>query len=419
MSATGGAKLTPIRLRSFLDKSNIWTRNIHGECRLPEGYNVAMLPSNATLVSSSHQDPKNISISCSHSIPKIVVAIVQATYASITVYRSRGDQTDRFGYAAFGFTVLPYIVMSLVNLLGSLLLPDYPTLYIVHSLESDEATLLGGTVDGAVGRLVQRKDVYLNFLHDSSVREEDGEQYSNSIDGGDVTADHSMRTGSRQSHNEENSPRLRLPQEAESAGFTASVIASPLSSAFDMNNNANYEQHRDNQEEAHDSVPQEEGPSKILLTGDDEDITYRSATHVKRLKSNPPDQHSHYTPFATNGDTEGWPNNIIVSHNVMLLFAPAIPLGVIGGMTHFHKGHSTTGQRAWTMTWLALNGLLSPMFEEVFDPSQADSGTIKNGVDVVRLIVVKSVFAVPAIGGFVTVGQMVREYGSCTVLDGL
>ena len=66
-----------------------------------------MLPSNATLVSSSQEDLEHISISCSYSIASAFVAIVQVIYASITVYRARGDQIDRFGYAAFGFTVLP------------------------------------------------------------------------------------------------------------------------------------------------------------------------------------------------------------------------------------------------------------------------------------------------------------------------
>jgi hypothetical protein len=38
-------------------------------------------------------------------------------------------------YAAFGLTLLPYLVMSVVNLVGNLVTPTYPTLYMVDSYE--------------------------------------------------------------------------------------------------------------------------------------------------------------------------------------------------------------------------------------------------------------------------------------------
>lgn len=62
---------------------------------------------------------------------------------------------QRYGYAAFGLTVLPYLIMSIMNLFATSLLPDYSALYIVRSLELDEAITAGAQVDGAVGRIVQ------------------------------------------------------------------------------------------------------------------------------------------------------------------------------------------------------------------------------------------------------------------------
>ena len=423
MSATRWAKLTPIRLRSFLDKNSIRERNIHGESRLPEGYSVAMLPSNTTIVSSSHKDLKNVSISCSHSVPKVVDAIAQAIYASITVYRARGDQIDRFGYAAFSFTVIPYIVMSLMNLLTGLLLPDYPALYIVRSLESDEATLLGGTVDGTVGRLVQRRDAYLDFLRDSSVREKEGGQDPNSTHEGDVTKSQSMHMGSPQSHIEEDSPRLRHPQEATpAAGFTASVTASLPSNSIDGNHDTYLEGHRDDEEEVHSLAAQEGGSGQNMLRGDNEDTLYKSAGNVKCIEPN----NFSYTPFARNRDRERWQlktGEWFQTPSLAFFAAPyvfsAIPLGVIGVMTHFHKGHSTRDQRAWTMTWLAWNGYISPPLERLFDPNLTSyrDKVVRTSWAAFILIVVAS--AVPAIGGFVTVGQMLQDYGSCKVIDGL
>jgi hypothetical protein len=75
-------------------------------------------------------------------------------YASYTLYKTRGDQLNQYGYAAFGFTVIPYIIMSFVNLVGNLLTPDYSTLYLVSSLELEEAkSRKDARIDGVVGKV--------------------------------------------------------------------------------------------------------------------------------------------------------------------------------------------------------------------------------------------------------------------------
>lgn len=76
-------------------------------------------------------------------------------YGTTTLYRARGDQTERYGYAAFSLYVIPYTLMSVANLCCACLLPDYPTIYVVRSKESDEAVALGGQIDGAVERVFQ------------------------------------------------------------------------------------------------------------------------------------------------------------------------------------------------------------------------------------------------------------------------
>lgn len=51
---------------------------------------------------------------------------------------TRLNQIQEYGYAAFGLTVAPYATMSFLNLLGNLLCPQYPTIFIVESRELDE-----------------------------------------------------------------------------------------------------------------------------------------------------------------------------------------------------------------------------------------------------------------------------------------
>jgi hypothetical protein len=137
---------------------------VHGLCRLSEGYSLAHVPRDAVVRpwswSSSGgphttQYPSVHEISATYSFPKAFIAVVQLTFASFTLYESFGNQITKYGYAAFGLTVTPYALMSLVNLIGSLLTPSYPALYLVHSSVLDEAKDRDSVVDGVVGALVE------------------------------------------------------------------------------------------------------------------------------------------------------------------------------------------------------------------------------------------------------------------------
>ena len=81
--------------------------------------------------------------------------MVQLVAAIITLYRARGTQLEQYGYAAFGLSVIQYAIMSFINLLGNLICPVYPTLYMLRSEVMDEAEARGGRFIGAVGMLVQ------------------------------------------------------------------------------------------------------------------------------------------------------------------------------------------------------------------------------------------------------------------------
>ena len=100
------------------------------------------------------QTPSSPVIGASYSIPKAVIAIAQLIYAVVTLYQSCGNQIDTFGYSAFGLTVIPYALMSLVNLIGNLVTPEYHALHLVASDVMYEAIRRGACFDGVVGRLV-------------------------------------------------------------------------------------------------------------------------------------------------------------------------------------------------------------------------------------------------------------------------
>jgi hypothetical protein len=71
---------------------------------------------------------EQLTIASNYNLIKILVSGGQSLFTSITLYRSRGDQIDRYGFAAFGLTVALYAVMSVVNLLGSIMVPSYPAM---------------------------------------------------------------------------------------------------------------------------------------------------------------------------------------------------------------------------------------------------------------------------------------------------
>jgi hypothetical protein len=95
-------------------------------------------------------------LASNYSIISVFVAAAQLCFAIATLYKTRGDQIHRYGYAAFGLTVVQYAVMSAFNILGNLMRPQYPAIYLVESTAMNEAKLLRNAVfGGTVGKLIE------------------------------------------------------------------------------------------------------------------------------------------------------------------------------------------------------------------------------------------------------------------------
>ncbi|KAK0619509.1 hypothetical protein B0T14DRAFT_566353 [Immersiella caudata] len=138
--------------------------NIFGGRELPEGYGWAFVPwdvkveppvktdtpSGASLPGTTPaRAPSNFKLpemplGAEYSLFQPIAAVVQAISAGITLYRTRGDQLERYGFTAFGLTVVPYLVMSIVNFFANFAIPRYGALYIVQSDILDEATIRQG-----------------------------------------------------------------------------------------------------------------------------------------------------------------------------------------------------------------------------------------------------------------------------------
>jgi hypothetical protein len=135
-----------------------WTHaQFHGDCSLPTGYTLVLVPWDAEFDGDTKsterwwnkpfkgfrrsKDPPT-EVASSSSYIKVVVSMAQIIFGVVTIYRTRGNQIERYGYAAFGLSVTPYVWMSLINLLGNIIRPSYPALYVTNSKWLEEATRL-------------------------------------------------------------------------------------------------------------------------------------------------------------------------------------------------------------------------------------------------------------------------------------
>lgn len=127
--------------------------HISGTCDLPEGYRLAYVPPNAQVEHVRPEVALSRILQTSYSLASGVISIVQIFSACSALYQSKGYQITAYGYAAFGFTVTPYLVMSFLNLLANCFTPTFPNLYLVHTEMMDEAISRGGQFTDIVGKL--------------------------------------------------------------------------------------------------------------------------------------------------------------------------------------------------------------------------------------------------------------------------
>ena len=323
--------------------------------QLPEGYAFAYVPRDARVISrefspspnpvdhggpSSNSPISNIpvvSISASSNAAKIIVAIFQSLYGSLTLYQTRGDQLDRYGYAAFGLTVAPYAVMSIVNLMGCLMTPSYPTMYLVHSTVLDEINNAHNHgrpyFDGTVGTLVE-------------------------VPSSQVGSGGNIREGT------------------EEAAAAADVDKVTLEEA---------------------AVPSDVEQTRIQRI----DIKWRRWLGIIPYPVT--------TPRSSQSVTAGsYFYYAFWALRPFLVFITTLgaPFFVNAAISKFEPGKSTKAQRVWTMTWLSFGSFFGFGFRGTFSSDTKSS-----------ILLAVLFLGTPAIGGFVVVGQMLKEYGDCIRFD--
>ncbi|KIW94732.1 uncharacterized protein Z519_04709 [Cladophialophora bantiana CBS 173.52] len=423
-------------------------RRIHGNLKLPQGYTLVGVPKDAS-VESCIRNIDNVGdsilnrfetevIAASYSTPKALVAIAQAVYASVTLYRSRGDQITRYGYAAFGLTVVPYIAMSLLNLLSTLVTPEYAALYMIGSGIMDEAKTRGGVFESVVGRLVDEEvTVDQTFLFSGSFKERDEDhncedevgdnhRQSRKMFEFDLTSEQVNNPASVEKPGSEDSAGTKEPEQKTSAVVETSWSV-PVTSMTRQRSSTIWAFISTTQSRLDPMVTASSRPPR-----DEPCIVVPACYNFKRKITKYSRLDCHYPRTATPGPLQVIFDIVIRGRNLdswaATFILSAIWIAIIGGMSHFKPGSSTLAQRAWIMTWMVygifVGGMWRPKVSVLTELWRQTRMARREriplgfrfygnffGVHMALLNV--CLYSTPAVGGFVVVAKMIWEYGNC------
>lgn len=351
--------------------NNLLVYEVYGSCSLPDGYSLAVVPMETTIKSYAplqephalilmqserSEDTNGTTLShantrhgiqsqlvSSRPIAQFIGAIIQLICGSITLYKTRGDRVDRYGYAAFGFTVAPYLIMSLLNLIALTVTPYYSYLYLASSDIMDEAVGRGGKFECTIGRI---EDIQ---------------------DGTSST------------------------EETFSGNFE-------VNGEFVMC-------HRDSAESSEGTVS---SPGQVLLQ-----------VEFSNAGKNQIDEYADELIIPTRPHTSQHPTSLTV---ISFFFArlgailiSSLALVIIGALSGFKRGQSSSMQRSWTMAGIVSGIVFGYEYNGV--TLMLCKSTISRKVfDWVASALFVVITGVSAVGGFIVTVNMVVEYGTCSLL---
>jgi hypothetical protein len=277
--------------------------------------------------------------------------------------------------------------MSVVNLLGNLITPQYPAVYLVSSSVMTEAVRYGRcSFDGVIGTLEE----------DSTTEVEIENEHLRLLNS--ITLEDSKTTGQLQVSVQELTTKSLEPSSTndESVALDRNAVQ------------------RTSQDESR--------PLLICKESDSDPQSSRKARSVLYIPRDP--FLSYYPRFGQakpkihikgkkGGDVWMWrkgsdDNNGFMAFLFSILVI-VIQIAIIGCLSRFHRGASTLAQRVWTMTWFSF-GIIFGYFQYIGMSVNSD----EPGIDgICGSSLVAFLLSAPAIGGLVVVGQMLIAFGSC------
>ena len=371
---------------------------LHGQTTsLPDEYEW-VIPKQDNLVdfADALENRSEIRISRSQSLLKMTISVAQLTVSCITLYRTRGPQLDRYGYAAFGLSVFPYAFMSLVNLICIGTVGEYPCLLLLRTTILDEVKRRDVRISGEVGIL--KKVV-------------DG---ASADKGGPAAAGNTKYTAAW------------LQTEGDGKVLSVKVNGTTKKvKLVDYNEEADVVFRVDsitNQEHCEIHLPHRplrfKPPFLPPITLSSPPIR-RLVKRIKRSASTSNRQTTNRAILLIKQLIAYIIIPLIMITPVLSFFLPYLLIFIL---TKFNKRESTLAERAWMMSWLSAS---QAIVLDMIGISQVDPNFIflSNKESLTAWISFFLFFLLPlillitpVIGGFVMVGKMLLEFGNCSLL---
>ncbi|PCH43193.1 hypothetical protein WOLCODRAFT_153255 [Wolfiporia cocos MD-104 SS10] len=378
--------------------------DIHGTMSLPAGYGWATLERDYfyAITKQTLQDPEKIRIARSQSYLKMVISVIQVLFASYTLYDTRGDQIDRYGYAAYGLTVIPYVIMSVVNLVAVGLVADYPCLYVVRtSILEEAASRPGALFDGVIGTLKSpaTEAAYTDITptpHSTSPAPhlDSDNQRSGSISDAEDDVKEKLLPDDEPSQNDSK------PKSASPEGESVTAPGGQEMQAY-VKTWMSIESRTDSEKPIRFLVVRTDGTTKRFRFAPAQDVG-----DSRVCQFNIGAVTNEYIPIPDDdGDLTGsdWIEVTFAIFYLFLVFA--LPYILIYALTRFRPGHSTPTQRARMLAWLCCSQVIFVPFW-VF--SRGDMGDV--GFPAVlrrpKFLLMMALFFVGPVFGYTTVIQM-------------
>jgi len=346
---------------------------IYGTYNLPKGYQLAYVPGYADVQPLDSNSVKKV-VKLDRNVTGIIIAIFQTLYALSTLYRGSIEQVAIYGYASFGLTVAPYATMSIVNLLASLICPGHQMLYLIETSVMQEARSRPGAVfNEVVGKVEDDDKIELLVTERGATR--------TYVHRGTLTTE--LSNGS--------SSHFILRGGDEDKGSTVSENEIAGSQPV-------------KEKSSHDiKIPD----ARALIPGCLPPKSTRKTSHNRRF-------------CLKDGSYEGckeillertpWISKAV--YYLLIAIMTVIPVAIVGAISHFRPASSTTRERVWLMSWLC-SGLCFSWITTPLNKLVGMNDRLDNFYISLYIIVIVGCF-IPAVGGFVVVGQMLSSYGSCT-----
>ncbi|TFY57309.1 hypothetical protein EVJ58_g7098 [Rhodofomes roseus] len=146
------------------------SRSLHGVANPPVGYSLAVPMHKAyteDIILKDLEQTKELKIHHPSGITNVLLSIFQIVFAIFTLYFTPSDQIPRWGYAAYGLSVFPYALMSVMNLLCAAFVGGYASGHILRTPILEESLKRAGqtshagnvttvTYDGLIGTVRRR-----------------------------------------------------------------------------------------------------------------------------------------------------------------------------------------------------------------------------------------------------------------------